>query len=189
MHDHLMSANAFENAGVGSRFAAHIMLRLQTIDGYHNIEPLNARPLWWNLTKRTGYHLDVNTPVLQQRQKAGELTMAHQRIAPHAFVLELTQVQSSNMPIFKCVTSGAMQRTLPRNFNRKRRPSAAQDALPSLNDFACLHISSKIFGQPPTSRSAPLWLMPEKSKVALRVRGDCSTQVRKRINKALRRSS
>ena len=165
MHDHLMSANAFKNAGVSGWFATHVMLRLQTIDGYHDIEPLYARPFWWNLTKRTGYHLDVNTAVLKQRQKAGDFTMPHQRIAPHkgemqwtmfihqckhtlhqiftAFVLELPQIQSSHMAFFICITSGATQRTLPRNLNRKRRTSAAQDALPSLNDFACLHISSK----------------------------------------------
>ena len=61
----------------------------------------------------------------------------HQIVA--AFVLELPQIHSSYMPIFKCVTSGATQRTLPRNLNCERRPSAAQDALPSLNDFARLH--------------------------------------------------
>src|SRR5436305_6997014 len=64
----------------------------------------------------------------------------HQILA--AFILDLPQIHSSHVPIFICVTSGAAQRTLPRNFNRERRPSAAQDGLPSLNDFARLHRSS-----------------------------------------------
>jgi hypothetical protein len=36
-----------------------------------------------------------------------------------AFVLELPQIQPSYVSIFICVTSGAAQRTLPRDLNRK----------------------------------------------------------------------
>src|SRR6476659_8082657 len=56
-----------------------------------------------------------------------------------AFVLKLPQVDASDVSFLKCVTSGATQRALARDFNRERWPSAAQDALPCLNDFTCLH--------------------------------------------------
>src|SRR6185312_7207032 len=128
--------------------------------------------------------------------------MAHQRIAPNqgkmqwpmfidqcehtlhqiftAFVLELPQIQPSNVPILKCVTSGAAQRTLSRDLNRKRRPPAAQDALPSLNDFARLHLSSKSLASYQRQDSHPLWLdCLRRSKVAMQVRKDCRTQSKK----------
>jgi hypothetical protein len=93
----------------------------------------------------------------------------HQIVA--AFVLELPQIHSSHMPFFICVTSGAAQRTLPRNLNRERRPSAAQDALPSLNDFARLH-KILFIRQLSTSKSAPLWLDAEEhQRFAMRCGG------------------
>jgi hypothetical protein len=59
-----------------------------------------------------------------------------------AIILKLPQTHSSNMSFFVGVASRAPQRTFPRDLNGERRPSAAQDALPSLNDFACVHYSS-----------------------------------------------
>ncbi len=58
-----MTTNAFQNAGVSGRFAALVVIRLQAIDGNHDIEPLNVRPLRRNLTKRAGHNLDVNAAV------------------------------------------------------------------------------------------------------------------------------
>src|SRR6185312_11704157 len=137
--------------------------------------------------------------------------MAHERIAPNqgkmqrpmfidqcehtlhqiftAFVLELPQIQSSNVPILKCVTSGAAQRTLSRDLNRKRRPPAAQDAPPSLNDFARLHLSSKSLASYQRQDSHLLWLdCLRRSKVACRCERTVVRSQKKRINKVLRSS-
>ncbi len=164
MHDYLVATNVFENPCVGGRLASGIVLRLQTINGNDDIEPLDIGPLQRDLPECTGYNLDVNATVGKHRQQAGDLAMAYQRIATYqgemqravlihqgehtlhqivtAFVLKLPQTQSSDMPFFVCVTSRATQRTLPSNLDCKGRPSTAQDAFPSLNDFARLHITS-----------------------------------------------
>jgi hypothetical protein len=163
MHDYLVATNAFENPSIGGWLAALIVLRLQTINGNHDIHPLHAGPLWRDLPECTGYNLDVNATVDKHRQQPGDLAMAYEGIATYqgkmqgavlihkvehtlhqivtAFVLELPQTESSNMPIFVCVTSRTTQRTFPSNLDCKGRPTTAQDAFPSLNDFARLHIS------------------------------------------------
>jgi hypothetical protein len=133
--------------------------------------------------------------------------MAHQRIAPNqgemqwamfihqreyalhqiitTLIMKLPQTQSSNMPFFIGVTSGAAQRTLPRNLNCERRTSAAQDALPSLNDFARLHSVLFLFlasDQHRDSRHSG-W-MPEKIKGCHEGAKGLLCLVKKRINKA-----
>src|SRR5947199_378598 len=90
----------------------------------------------------------------------------HQILA--AFILDLPQIHSSHVPIFICVTSGAAQRTLPRNFNRERRPSAAQDGLPSLNDFARLHRSSYMWPAIKVEIRTTLAGCPRRSEVAIK---------------------
>jgi hypothetical protein len=74
----------------------------------------------------------------------GEHTL-HQVVT--AFVLKLPQIHSSNMPFLICVTPRATQRTLPSNLDCKGRPATAQDAFPSLNDFARLHRTSFILAR------------------------------------------
>jgi hypothetical protein len=123
---------------------------------------LNAAPFFRYGTKRAGYDLYVNTAGFELRQQLRDFTVANQGIAANeremqwtvlvdqsehafhqlitAFVMKLTQVRTSNVSFLIGVTSGATQRTLPRDLNSERRTSAAQDAFPSLNNFASPHM-------------------------------------------------
>src|SRR5579864_6941983 len=66
------------------------------------------------------------------------------------------------------------QRAPPRNLNRKRRTPAAQDAFPSLNDFALLHLSSLVHWPAINVEiRAKLAGCLRRSKVAMKVRKDC----------------
>jgi hypothetical protein len=54
--------------------------------------------------------------------------------------MKLPQVHTAYVSFLIGVTPRATQRTLPRDFNSERRPPAAQDAFPGLNNFASPHM-------------------------------------------------
>src|SRR5215472_606467 len=166
MDGHITVTNAFQYPGVSCGFTARIVLRLQAINGDHNVKPLKPGPFLRYGTKSTGDDLDVNASGIELREQLRDLAVADQRVAAddrevqrtvfihqgeqalHQFlaslVMKLPQVHTAYMSFFVGVTSGTAQRTLPRDFNGERRPSAAQDAFPGLNDFAGPHISFRL---------------------------------------------
>ena len=73
MHGHSVTTNALQNSGISGGFATLIVLRLQAVNGYHDVQFLDGSPLRGNLAERAGYDLDVNPTVLKQRKQTVDL--------------------------------------------------------------------------------------------------------------------
>ena len=70
-----------EDAFIGSWFAPRIVLWLETVDRYHDIQFLECRPLAGDDPERTRDNLRVDTASFYLRQQQFDFPVPHQRIA------------------------------------------------------------------------------------------------------------
>src|SRR5581483_1583883 len=124
---------------------------------------IKPRPLFRDGTKSAGDDLHVNATGVEFGQQLCDFAVANHGIAADdgemqrtifvhqgehalhqvvaALVMKLPQVHTAYMPFSIGIATGTAQRTLSSDLNSERWPSAAQDALPGLNDFFSPHNS------------------------------------------------
>jgi len=61
-------------------FAAFVVLRLQAVDRYHDIQLLEPAPVGWNNSEGAGHDLRMYSAAFQLRQEQFKLTISNQRI-------------------------------------------------------------------------------------------------------------
>ena len=74
-----MPLDVLEDAIVGGRLAPLVVLRLETVDGYHHLQARDRRPLDWDRPDRAGDHLRVDASLGQLGQDLVELSKPDER--------------------------------------------------------------------------------------------------------------
>src|ERR1700722_6143899 len=80
VNGHPRSADVLEDALVGGWLAAFVVLRLQAVDRYHDIQLLEPAPVGWNNSEGAGHDLRMYSAAFQLRQEQFKLTISNQRI-------------------------------------------------------------------------------------------------------------
>ena len=83
MNCHSRLRNVAQNTFVRRGFTPGIVLGLQSVDRYNNVQPPDALPVWIDFSESAGYYLHVNTAFGDSRQEFVELAMSDQRIAAY----------------------------------------------------------------------------------------------------------
>ena len=154
----LCANDVLENAVIGCRRPAFIMLRLQTINRYHDIELFVLAPGCRNHTKGTRHDLSVDAARLDLRDKLLEFTVSNEGIAANEgdvqrllFVEQgqdaVDQLLSAKVGEFgqqsvvaevswvEGVAAGATQRALFGDLDGERWGATGQDPCPGMEYF------------------------------------------------------
>jgi hypothetical protein len=141
MNVHFAVADIFQNAGVGRRLAARIVVFGQSIDGDGNPIPPQSHPFHWDGDNPAGHHHSKNILLAERRQYPAKFAMSDHGLATYQRNMErpvfFHQTQNSRyqrvtaqvrkfgqllfaaqMGIAVGVTSWAAQWTLAGNFDR-----------------------------------------------------------------------
>src|SRR5687767_15075002 len=78
MHRDVVTGNVLEDAVVRRRRSPLVVLRLQPVDGYDNLQAMHADPLLRNRTDGTGHQLRVDASCRQQWENRAQLAISHQ---------------------------------------------------------------------------------------------------------------
>ena len=140
VHGNLMPDDVLQDALVGRRLPAGIVLRLQTVDRDDDRETAEAVPLLGNFADGARDQLHVNAAIRQDRQQRPELSVADQRLSTddrqvqgpmlvdqtehpvdQFLALEIAQLAevdlAAEMLVAVRIAAGAAQRTLARDLD------------------------------------------------------------------------
>ena len=152
------AGDALQNALVGCRLAALIMLRLQAIDRNHHVQQFVCAPGRRHSAKRARHDLRVDAALLHLRQNLLQFAVAdqgvasdernmqrlvlidhcqhiaHQRVALE--VRKLAQFSArAQVRRVEGIAAGAAQRAFLGDLDRKGGRAAAQNTCPGLQNF------------------------------------------------------
>ena len=157
-----LPGDVFQNAVVGSRGSADVMLRLQAVHGDGNMQVVETRPGGAHGPEGAGYQLNVNSALNQERNQQFEFPKANQRIATDdgqvqrlqavddfqnavheslaPAIVEVTQgLAAAEMCVVIRVASGTFQGTFAGDLDGKRRALTLEDLSPRLKNLISVH--------------------------------------------------
>jgi hypothetical protein len=77
----LLASDILQNPIVRGRSTSQVVLPLQTIDGYDDVQAGECYPRWRQLAERAGYNLEMKSTIKEQRNHDLELLIPNQRVA------------------------------------------------------------------------------------------------------------
>ncbi len=158
----MLSLDVFENAIVGGRGAAHVVLGLQAIDRHTHLQAAACPPSCGNRPHGARHDLHVHAHRGQRRQQHVEFAESHERLAAddrhvqrllplddveHA-VDELLSLVIGKFPQYDVaaqvlvavrVTPRAAQRALASDFDRQIRTVARENQPPGFDNGGAFH--------------------------------------------------
>ncbi len=162
-----VARDIFQDSIVGRRGAPDIVFGLQAVDRDSHGQVRERSPGRRRRTESAGDDLHVDAPVQQQRNHRFELAIPDQRVASHQRQMQRPQAvghlqhsvdqllslavakaaqrdAAAQVPVLVGVASGAPQRALPGDFDRKGRPLSLQNPAPRFYN----HLKSSLDSSP-----------------------------------------
>ena len=158
----LVAANVLQNAIVSCRFAARVVFRWESVNGYDDFEFVELIPFQRDFSYGARYHVRAYSPGREARQDFVQFPESDKRFATDnrnmqrpmgidelhksmdefsAFIVAHLPEHDAPAEMFAAVriASRATQWTLFRDFNRQGGCAACEDRLPSAKDFGSFH--------------------------------------------------
>src|SRR5215467_8300446 len=161
----LLTGNILQDSIVCCRCAPDIMIWLQPVNRYNDVQVGKHRPTGGEGAECTGDDLNVNASIKQKRNHQLEFAVPDKRVASNQrqmqgletvdnlkntiyqfLAFEIAKISqgeaAAEMSVIIGITSGTTQRALARNLDGKRRPLPPENLAPGANNFCTLHYYS-----------------------------------------------